>query len=112
MHTLDEYGFEDRFYSSLLAECKSEVSYLRIGGNKLFILGKCRVRWEDFVESIVFSQENFAIDIYDLKDLLQSKYGIITSVYKLMESTKNTSMYYDSISEKIYADYDTYYEEI
>lgn len=111
-HELDEYGFEDWFYSSLLVECKNEISYLRIGGNKLFILGKVRVMLEDFVESLVFSQENLAIDIYDLKELLDSGYSILTSTYKLIETTKNTSMFYDPISEKIYADYDTYYEEI
>ncbi|MEG2832256.1 MAG: DNA-directed RNA polymerase subunit alpha C-terminal domain-containing protein [Bacilli bacterium] len=111
-HELDEYGFEDWFYSSLLAECKNEISYLRIGRNKLFMLGKIRVKLEEFIENIVFLQENLAIDIYDLKELLEEQYGIYIPIYKLIETTKNTSMFYDTISEKIYADYDIYYEVI
>lgn len=111
-HLLDEYGFEDWFYSSILAECKDEVSYLRIGGNRLFILGRVRVVLKDFVESIIFEQESLSIDIYDLKELLYSEYKINTSPSKIIETTKNTSMHFDAISEKIFADYDTYYEEI
>lgn len=109
---LEKYGFEDWFFSSLLAECKNEVSYLRIGGNKLFILGNVRVLFEEFIESVIFNQTSLSMDIYDLKDLLESYYNINVSTYKLIEATKNTSMYYDVISEKIYADYDIYYEEI
>ena len=109
---LDEYGFEDWFYSSLLTECKEYLSYLKIGGNKLFMLGKVRVNLEGIIENLVFSQENLSIDIYDLKELLVFRYHIEISTYKLIETTKNTSMFYDTISEKIYADYDIYYEEI
>ena len=111
-NTLDDFGFENWFYSSLVAECKDEVSYLRIGGNKLFILGKVKVALEDFIENIIFAQSSLSMDVYDLKDMLQSYYGINTSTYKLIEASKNTSMYYDVVSEKIYADYDTYYEEV
>lgn len=109
---LEEYGFDDWFYSSLLVECKNEVSYMRIGGNKLFILGNVRLAFEDFIEYIIFDQENLSMEIYDLKELLLSQYNINVTTYKLIETSKNTSMHYDAISEKIYADYDIYYEEI
>ncbi len=109
---LEKFGFEDWFFSSLLAECKHEISYLRIGGNKLFILGNVRVLFEEFIESVIFNQTSLSMDIYDLKDLLESYYNINVSTYKLIAATKNTSMHYDVISEKIYADYDIYYEEI
>lgn len=112
LNELDEYGFNDWFYYSLLAECKNKISYLRVGGNKLFILGNVRVVFDEFIESIIFSQKSLSIDIYDLKDLLETYYNINISTYKLIETTRNTSMYYDVISEKIYADYDIYYEEI
>ncbi len=109
---LDEYGFENCFYSSLLVEQKKRISYSKIGNNKLFILGETRVLFEEFIENIIFSQPNLSMDIYDLNELLSSYYNINVSIYKLIETTKSTSMYYDAISEKIYAEYDIYYEEI
>lgn len=51
-HELDELGFEDWFYTSLLIENKLNISYHRIGGNKLMIGGNIDIRFEDFLESI------------------------------------------------------------
>ncbi|PKK88109.1 MAG: RNA polymerase subunit sigma [Candidatus Wallbacteria bacterium HGW-Wallbacteria-1] len=111
-HGLDELGFEDWFYTSLLVENKEYFSYQRIGGNKVMIAGNFEIRFEEFLESIVFKQEALSIEVKDLEDILKQKYNINVNIWKLIQMIKGSSMYYDPISEKIFADYDTYYEVV
>jgi hypothetical protein len=111
-HELDDLGFEDWFYTSLLVENKSDISYQRIGGNKVMIAGNFEIRFEDFLESIVFKQETLSIEVKDLEDILKQQYNININTWKLIQTVKDSSMYYDPISEKIFADYDTYYEVV
>jgi hypothetical protein len=111
-HELDDLGFEDWFYTSLLVENKEKFSYQRIGGNKVMIAGNFDIRFEEFLESIVFRQETLSIEVKDLEDILRQQYNINIDTWKLIQTVKDSSMYYDPISEKIFADYDTYYEVI
>ncbi|AVP55276.1 hypothetical protein K144313037_17530 [Clostridium tetani] len=112
IHDLDELGFEDWFYTSILIEDKENISYRRIGGNKIMISGKYDFTFGEFLENIVYSQENMFIYIYDLYDILKQDYNINIDIYKLISIINSTSMHYDSISELVFADYDTYYEVI
>ena len=111
-HDLDNLGFDEWFYTSILVEDKSNISYQRIGGNKVMICGDYNIRFEDFLEFIVFSQESLSIDIYELNEILKQQYNVNISTWKLVDIVKNSSMYYDVISEKVYADYDIYYEVV
>ncbi len=111
-HELDDLGFEDWFYTSILIQYKNNISYLRIGGNKLMISGQFNITLEAFIEYIVYSQESFSIDIYELLSFLISYYNINIDVCNLIATIKASSMFYDTVSEKVYADYETYYEEI
>lgn len=111
-HELDDLGFEDWFYTSLLVENKENFSYQRIGGNKVMIAGNFDIRFEEFLESIVFRQETLSIEVKDLEDILRQQYNININTWKLIQTVKDSSMYYDPISEKIFADYDTYYEVV
>lgn len=111
-HELDDLGFDDWFYTSILVEDKNNFSYQRIGGNKVMLRGKFNVLLEEFLEFIVFSQDSLSIDIYELSGLLQSFYSVSVNIWKMIETIKNSTMFYDVVSEKIYADYDIYYEEI
>lgn len=111
-HELDDLGFEDWFYTSLLVENKADISYQRIGGNKVMIAGNFEIRFEEFLESIVFKQETLSIEVKDLEDVLKQQYNININTWKLIQTVKDSSMYYDPISEKIFADYDTYYEVV
>ena len=45
------------------------------------------------------------------KDIINEKYDIKFEYYKLIESIKRTTMYYDEIMEKVYLDLNYYYEE-
>ncbi len=111
-HELDDLGFDNWFYTSLLIEDKSNISYHRVGGNKVMISGKFNIRFEEFLEYIVYNQETFSIDINELADVLKQQYNLNISPWKLIQFLKDSSMYYDLISEKIFADYDTYYEVV
>lgn len=111
-HKLDELGFDDWFYTSILVESKSPLSYQKIGGTKVMLSGKFKVIMENFLEFIVFNQDSLSIDIYELSELLSTYYGLNISGWKLIDVARNSSMFYDIVSEKIYADYDVYYEEI
>lgn len=111
-HELDDLGFDDWFYTSLLVENKENTSYQRIGGNKVMIAGNFEIRFEEFMESIVFREETLSIDVKDLEYILRIQYNININTWKLIQTVKDSSMYYDPISEKIYADYDTYYEVV
>ena len=51
------------------------------------------------------------IDIYDLVDLLEEKYYVKTDKDKILTLIKDTSLYYNSIMEKVYINYDIYFEE-
>lgn len=52
------------------------------------------------------------MDVYDLSDELLNEYNISIETFKLVEATKENSLYYDRITEKIYADYEVYFDEI
>ena len=68
--------------------------------------------FEDFIESIVYSQEDLYIDIYDLERMLKNEYHIFIDIYKLRSIIKSSDMYYDEITEQVYWDYEIYYEVI
>lgn len=109
-HKLDDYGFDEWFYSSVLIENKELFSYQRIGGNRLFLRGKASSNLGDMITWLLGKYKK--IDIYDLVDLLKNHYGIKTSKDKLRSIIDETELYYDSIMESVYIDYDTYFEEI
>ena len=111
-HKLDEYGFDDWFYASILAENKDMFSYQRMGGTRLFRKGHEEVRLAGLIEVILYNQDSLSMDIYDLADYLWSEYQIKCSAWKLIDTARENEMYYDSISEKIFVDYDAYFENI
>ena len=111
-HKLDELGFEDYFYTSILIEDRERISYKRIGKNKLMYSNSEGASFESFLEYIVYQQEKLYIEIYELNDLLKEKYNLQFNTYDLISSIKSTSMYYDPISKIVFADYEIYYEVI
>ena len=111
-HELDELGFDDYFYTSILIEDKNRISYRRIGKNKLMYSNGEGANFEDFLERIVYKQEKLYIEVHDLNDLLKDEYNIVLDIHDVISSVKSTSMYYDPISKIVFADYEIYYEVI
>ena len=111
-HPLDELGFEDWFYASVLLEARTQFSYQRMGGSKLFYRGHIResLRVIDFLRWLITAESR--MDLYDLQETLERRYGLKFSNEKLIEVVRGSDLYYDAIMEAVYVDYDTYFEEI
>ena len=109
-HELDDLGFEEWFYASLLVEDKEHFSYQRIGGTKLFFAGNSNAVFPDFLSDLISRETK--MEIYDLRDLLEDHYGIVLSKEKLIEIIRESDLYYDTIMETVYIDYDAYFEEV
>ncbi|OME46841.1 hypothetical protein BSK59_28775 [Paenibacillus odorifer] len=110
VHPLDDLGFEEWFYSSILTEDNKRFSYRRMGGSKVFFKGTQEVTLISFIEYLIGQEKS--IDIYDLIELLKDTYGLTADRSRIISIINNGSMHYDSIMEKIYIDYDTYFEEV
>lgn len=108
-HRLFELGFDDWFYSSLL-KYDSRFKYRRLEGTILFRKSKETVTLNDLFEHLVYRFKK--IDIYDFIEFIFEEYGIKVDYYKVQIAVKESGMYYDSIMEKIYIDYDEYFEEV
>ena len=109
-HQLDDLGFEEWFYSSILLENRDLFSYQRIGGTRVFLRGKNGANLSDMLVWLL--ERRHKMDFYDLQDVLQNYYGIILPKEKLLAIIEGTELYYDAIMEAVYIDYDTYFEEI
>ena len=108
-HNLDNLGFDDLFYGSILLS-DSRFSYRKLG-NQILLSTKGRtVAINDLIEYIVSKYRS--IDIYDLMDYMKDRYGISVEKSKIQTMAKDIDLYYDSIMEKVYIDYDEYFEEV
>ena len=119
IQSLEKIGFDNNlrtvnigswFYGSILAEARDKFSYIKIGRNKVFVKGTINISFENFIEYIVFNEQNLFIGINELKDILFENYQININVTKLLEMLNKSSMFYDKISKIIFADYDIYCE--
>ena len=111
-HPLDDLGFEDWFYGSLLAEDPERFAYRRMGGTRLFCRGRETIQIAGFLHWLVEAEPSGRIDIYELQETLERQYEISIPLYKLIEVAQNSELYYDPIMKAAYIDYDTYLEEI
>lgn len=110
IHELDDLGFGEWFYSSILFEDKESFSCQRIGGTRLFLRGKQGAQLSDFLQNLL--EKHRKIDWYDLVELLENYYGIVLPKEKIINAINGANLYYDAIMEAVYLDYDTYFEEI
>lgn len=109
-HELDDLGFDEWFYASVLLEDRERFSYQRIGGTRVFLRGKSGANLGDMFVWLLEKYQK--IDFYDLMDLLENHYGITLPKEKILTIIGGTELYYDKIMEAVYVDYDTYFEEI
>ena len=109
---LDDLGFDEWFYGSLLAEDPERFAYRRMGGTRLFCRGRETIQLADFLGWLVEAEPSGRIDIYELQETLERQYGISLPLHKLTEVIQNSKLYYDAIMKAAYIDYDTYLEEI
>lgn len=106
---LDALGFGDMFYSSILKE-DERFSWQRVGNNVVLNPKGNQFTVHDFLVDRITKE--LSIDIDDFLDDLAEVYGITFDKHEIVEKTKGSEVYYDSIMGKLYADYATYFEEI
>lgn len=106
---LEEMGFDDHFYYSVLKRSK-KIKGKHAGRAYLFRKSNEDATLPDFIEYVLSSTGG--MDIYDFSDLIREQYGLELSPSYIRVLISNTQMYYDNISEKLFIDYDEYFEEI
>lgn len=107
--SLDDLGFGPLFYASLL-KADPRFSNRRLGKNMMFYSGDCNVSIGSFVLEYVKNVQS--IDLDELVDVFHDEYNVVLDKWKIIEQCENSELYYDRIMEKIYANYDVYFEEI
>lgn len=106
---LDALGFDDYFYSSILVN-DSEIQYKKI--LNVYLMKKDNKPF-DLADFLIYIMGKFRkIDVYDLCDYIKGQYGLEISKYKIIAITKECNLYYNQITEKVYLDYDEFYNEI
>lgn len=108
-HRLDTLGFDDFFYASIIRFymhgrcCKLDNQYIFREGY-------------DLLENSMLIQDvisrNGAMNVYDLIEYLKMKYGICIDKYKVCKLARDAELFYSETMEKVYRDYDEFFEEV
>lgn len=114
---MDSLGFGTQFYSSLLREDPRFANWW-LGHNLVFYAentkfsktGNNYVSIKAFVAD--YLEKVRSIDIDELLSVFEDEYNIRLDRRTVIDECKSTSLYYDRVMEKLYIDYDTYFEEI
>lgn len=116
---LDDLGFGTQFYSSLLREDVRFTNW-HIGHNILFYAGDIHMKrsksGNNYVSIKAFVSDYLekvkSTDIDEMLSVFEDEYNIRLDRRTIIEECKDTSLYYDRIMEKLYINYDAYFEEI
>lgn len=106
---LDGLGFGDLFYASILKE-DERFSWQRVGNSVVFNPKGNPFTIHDFLVDYITNAGSVNVDDFSLE--LRERFGIELDRYSIIEKVKGSDVYYDSIMEKLYADYSLYFEEI
>lgn len=106
---LDVLGFGDLFYASLLKE-DGRFSWQRVGNAVVLNPKGNSFTVHDFLVDYITNAGSVNVDDFSLA--LRETFGIELDRYAIVEKVKGSDVYYDSIMEKLYADYSLYFEEI
>lgn len=111
-HEFEDFGFEEYFYSSILSRKKDVFSSLRKYGTILLRKGNLPIELLEIIEILISAEEELSLDIYEIINSLEKEYSIKVSKTEILEQIKESRIYYSQITEKVYGDYEIYYEEI
>ncbi|WP_029066898.1 DNA-directed RNA polymerase subunit alpha C-terminal domain-containing protein [Lachnobacterium bovis] len=108
-HRLHDVSLPEWFTAALIKNSR-RVRFVKSGDGIIFYQGNHQITTGDFLKYVM--KERKSIDIYELVNYLEEKYGLIYMKDKVIQFIKPTSVYYDSIMEKVYLTKEYYYEEI
>ena len=98
-HPIDDLGFSEWFYASILTEDKERFFYQRMGGTKIFCQSAKQITMESMFKNILERYDS--IDIYALIELLKNEYDMKIAKHKIIEVVNASTMYYDRVMERI-----------
>ena len=104
-HKLDDLGFGDYFYESILRYADN-LNYCRIGNQYVFVEFPQKVSLDALIYGIV--SEKKSLNVFYLIDLLQEEYGLCVDKARICAKIANTTMFFSQTMEKIYIDYDEF----
>lgn len=99
-HRLHSLGYEEWFYSSLLAEDKERFSSRKTGRNKILFIGNKEVRVEKLLEEIIKQYDKLSVK--DLDEILRKEYNLSYPICKIIELIKGAALYYNSVTGYVY----------
>jgi hypothetical protein len=97
------------FYASILKE-DERFAWQRVGSAIVFNPKGNSFTVHDFLVDYVNKVGSVNIDDFSFE--LKERFGINLDRSSIVEKVKGSEVYYDSIMEKLYADYSLYFEEI
>lgn len=108
-HKLEEYGFENIFYESILMR-PGRLKYLNLTNQIVFVKTKKDVTLSDFVAYLLMDSESISVD--ELIDRAQSICCLSIDYEYAIRLMKNTTYFYSEDLCKLYEDKESYYQEI
>lgn len=105
---LHNLGFSDWFNSSLVKNSK-KIRYIRTVDSVIFAKTDTQPTLLEFISYVL--QKVRKMDIHDFLVYLKEEYGVTLRKDKVTWLIKDSTLYYDSIMEKIYFDKEDYYED-
>ncbi|MFR7478399.1 MAG: DNA-directed RNA polymerase subunit alpha C-terminal domain-containing protein [Acutalibacteraceae bacterium] len=106
---LDTLGFGDLFYASLLKE-DGRFAWQRVGNTVIFSPAGQNFSAREFLAALIEREES--IDVGEFVRKLHDQYGVVMDRSDVLEKIKDSTVYFDKIMDKLYADYEIYFEEI
>lgn len=107
---LDDLGFDDFFYSSLIERNSDTITSSRTGGSILFRKSESKVTRQKFFKYLMNKFRK--IDIIKFIDYIKDIYGLEFEKWNIISLADGAGMYYDDIMEKLYINREEYYEDI
>ena len=111
---LDDLGFEDYFYESILSADPEIHAFIQraTDNNNSHVLyyGEDRLGKKDFVRNIIKKEK--AIDRDDLISYCKKQYNFTIGDKLLYSMTSDSDIYYDKTMERFYSSYSVFFDEL
>lgn len=106
---LEELGFDDIFFESILKN-NYRISSFKLNNKSVFRRTNSPISRKTFINSIIEEYRYIGTD--DLINLLKENYGLNIDILLLKLVTEDTDIYYNSIMDTFYINYQTFLEEV
>lgn len=108
-HKLEKLGFDNIFYESILIYHPKLESF-KLNNVYVFKVADSAISKTTFISDIIYKYRFIETD--DLLMLFKDKFGIIIDLTTLKMLIENTNIYYNSIMDTFYMDYNVFLEEV